>query len=643
MVHLVREAANPYHDPASGRFTTGPGGVTTAEPPVYNEPTTVDALYDSLTEYGQFQFSDEFVPASGVRGTDAWSTASVWVNADGTVTPVRGHQSVEGGFDQAMRDGRVRASLANDGQLNFQLYRPMSDDQRGALDRSLERTEQLMVEQRERYGDKPIPPRVIPGGANTTVWMEVMDGPRQESSPIWHGTYNEPGLSTLYHQRDYPSFELLVGDANRVASGGQPAFGPAARAEALVSVFAANPYHDPKSGKFTHSPGGKGSGGGGSEGGSEDITDEIIDDLEPPTDSFGDCFPSAVHEVMADPSLTLVHGLPLGTGGDVEGKRYWHAWAERRLTFQRPGGGEAHIDIVYDSSNNNNIEMPADMYYDLGHIEQTWRYTQAEMKAKLDEFGHYGPWAEGWEGMEETAWLSLTYAANPYHKGPGPGGGQFDRKPGGAGSGSPPLKGDDAEVYLDGVHSDEWANMHLKQEYRDAVDTWNDMNSFVDIQSHLRGSHWLASEKKRATAEALADLTRSNKLDRSVIAYQGLDPLAFENVPDDFSPHDLVGMRLTDPGLTTTTLSAAWAANFTRGSSSGVVVEMEVPAGTGGVWLDNFTSSKGKVPWAPGGSEKELLLEQGLTIEITGIGGRMAYDSVHGVEAPLVTARVVKA
>lgn len=111
------------------------------------------------------------------------------------------------------------------------------------------------------------------------------------------------------------------------------------------------------------------------------------------TEGSGDCFIVAARMVIDDPSLTLVHGIPLGTAGETEGRRYWHAWVEQVERLEHPGlAAPMVIERVIDQSNGGYVIMPVGAYYNIGRIEQTWRYTATEALALMDETGHYGPW-----------------------------------------------------------------------------------------------------------------------------------------------------------------------------------------------------------------------------------------------------------
>jgi hypothetical protein len=99
----------------------------------------------------------------------------------------------------------------------------------------------------------------------------------------------------------------------------------------------------------------------------------------------GDCYEAAGKYVMdhalfpgTDGSLILVHGEVTGQG-DIAGIQYGHAWVEK--------GG-----TVIDVSNGRNIKLPKAVYYAIGNIGKTYKYTSEEMREKILESGHWGPW-----------------------------------------------------------------------------------------------------------------------------------------------------------------------------------------------------------------------------------------------------------
>jgi uncharacterized protein YjbI with pentapeptide repeats len=106
-------------------------------------------------------------------------------------------------------------------------------------------------------------------------------------------------------------------------------------------------------------------------------------------DGEGDCFSEAIQQArkLADAydKVKIVHGYPLGTGGEAEGLRFPHAWTE----FERDG-----LVWVRDYSNGNRVEFPQILYYGIGNIEEAdvLRYDIEEAEANMLESQHYGPW-----------------------------------------------------------------------------------------------------------------------------------------------------------------------------------------------------------------------------------------------------------
>lgn len=152
----------------------------------------------------------------------------------------------------------------------------------------------------------------------------------------------------------------------------------------------------------------------------------------------GDCF-SAAHDMLStlrkqpynftSDQIRLVHGTPLGTGGEAEGIRFPHAWVEvntrgwsayedlrkqaedlrntiqrtideqeqRRLTQQlmRLESQLMMQDItIYDYSNGNEFEGPRVLYYAIGNIreEDSRYYSTDDATERMMENEHYGPW-----------------------------------------------------------------------------------------------------------------------------------------------------------------------------------------------------------------------------------------------------------
>jgi len=105
----------------------------------------------------------------------------------------------------------------------------------------------------------------------------------------------------------------------------------------------------------------------------------------PSENKGGDCYRAAGTYIVdnafgknGDKSLVLVHGEVTGQG-PIEGVKYGHAWVEK--------GG-----MVIDKSNDRDIKMPKALYYALGNIKKTVRYTSEEVLDKITTTEHWGPW-----------------------------------------------------------------------------------------------------------------------------------------------------------------------------------------------------------------------------------------------------------
>jgi DNA polymerase III epsilon subunit-like protein len=103
----------------------------------------------------------------------------------------------------------------------------------------------------------------------------------------------------------------------------------------------------------------------------------------------GDCFSTAVEQaaILAKKydDVKIVHGYPLGTGGEALGLRFPHAWVE----FTENG-----VEWVRDYSNGNRVEFPKILYYSIGNIEEkdANKYSRDEAQKMMIERQHYGPW-----------------------------------------------------------------------------------------------------------------------------------------------------------------------------------------------------------------------------------------------------------
>lgn len=171
--------------------------------------------------------------------------------------------------------------------------------------------------------------------------------------------------------------------------------------EEMTALVAANPYHDER-GRFA--PKGVGRSAPPSAESSDAVFKAKYGNERLSGD--GNCFSSAVDRMMgvsdADAErYRLVHGVVAGQA-QLEGKRFDHAWVERRDDDDRAIGIEGLPPemaenlrwTVLDNSNGNDIEMPRIVYYGIGNITEgdVVRYTRDEMMLQLAQTRNYGPW-----------------------------------------------------------------------------------------------------------------------------------------------------------------------------------------------------------------------------------------------------------
>lgn len=102
----------------------------------------------------------------------------------------------------------------------------------------------------------------------------------------------------------------------------------------------------------------------------------------PKKNKGGDCFQVAANLAtdFGSENLVLVHGIVTGQG-PIEGIQYSHAWVEDG-------------DQVIDKSNGRDIKLDKHLYYFVGRIEYTVRYTSDEAREMLLKTENYGPWDE---------------------------------------------------------------------------------------------------------------------------------------------------------------------------------------------------------------------------------------------------------
>ena len=97
----------------------------------------------------------------------------------------------------------------------------------------------------------------------------------------------------------------------------------------------------------------------------------------------GNCYQNAFNYVDANKGWTLVHGTPTLQAGPHAGKRFGHAWAEK--------GG-----LVYDGEKG--ITLPKELYYAIGNITYTVKYTRTQARAMAVKHKTYGAWDKTIQG-----------------------------------------------------------------------------------------------------------------------------------------------------------------------------------------------------------------------------------------------------
>jgi len=96
----------------------------------------------------------------------------------------------------------------------------------------------------------------------------------------------------------------------------------------------------------------------------------------------GDCFLIHGQIVLRERAdFLLCHGTVEGTGGEVKGERYSHAWIEIN-------------GIVIDQSNKHNLVCRKKEYYEVGKVKDVKRYNREEVMEMTDKSENWGPWHE---------------------------------------------------------------------------------------------------------------------------------------------------------------------------------------------------------------------------------------------------------
>lgn len=121
----------------------------------------------------------------------------------------------------------------------------------------------------------------------------------------------------------------------------------------------------------------------------------------------GDCFQRAVTTAIQYGrefrNVYVVHGLPVGTGGPVKGRRYWHAWVECDLANESSVVGRYPALVIdkYPEAEASSL-IVRDVYYRAGQLteDRVWRFTIDEATSEMAVREHWGPWVDDWEGYE---------------------------------------------------------------------------------------------------------------------------------------------------------------------------------------------------------------------------------------------------
>lgn len=100
---------------------------------------------------------------------------------------------------------------------------------------------------------------------------------------------------------------------------------------------------------------------------------------------LGDCYEATGRFMLDNPESTdyyLVHGMATGQeGSPIEGLKFGHSWLEKD-------------GMVRDIANGKNFELPKQIYYLLGKIDENevYRYTKKEVMEWIMKAEHWGPW-----------------------------------------------------------------------------------------------------------------------------------------------------------------------------------------------------------------------------------------------------------
>ena len=111
---------------------------------------------------------------------------------------------------------------------------------------------------------------------------------------------------------------------------------------------------------------------------------------------MGDCYIANGQEFMeivndnAD-NVKLVHGV---VKNSLDGLEMGHCWIEKTVVGNLGGKYEFTYVVCIDKSNGNNIELPKEVYYFYGKIDENKvvKYNKEEYYSKLLETQNWGPW-----------------------------------------------------------------------------------------------------------------------------------------------------------------------------------------------------------------------------------------------------------
>lgn len=124
--------------------------------------------------------------------------------------------------------------------------------------------------------------------------------------------------------------------------------------------------------------------------------------------TYGNCFVVAaklvlgwLHDTFLEHRRTqgdtvyLVHGQ---VRSPATGRWHCHAWVEVEAQVRFPGllpdAPTIPVVLVVDRSNGNSVEMPKELYYDLGCVRNVRRYTKQQVLESISASHVYGPWKE---------------------------------------------------------------------------------------------------------------------------------------------------------------------------------------------------------------------------------------------------------